>query len=1151
MKELYGFLKDNPTLMRLKQALKHEKSFEITDTFSMLNVFLIYFLYQQTQRPILIVNHNLYHSQKTYDLLSRILPEDVNLFPQDEFLTTDMLAMSEDLKFERLNTIKNILDKNKQIVITNPSGLVKYLWPLRQYEKYYRTYKVGDEIDVEDFKALLLHLGYEPVSAVEKIGDFSSRGSIIDVFLSDEDHPLRIDFFDTEIDSIRQFDARTQRSTSKRDRFTLFPRAEFFYDQKTLAVIEKNARQKMEKENLCEDAKERITKELHELNNFDNQDQLARYMSFSHEQPETISDYMKDPLTIFIESEKTKTGYKQMVSDLENWFSENDDYPKMGFYFLKDIDRIYYPQKINLNTFSERKNKGFSMPLRAKESMQYENNIHMLIKDLKKYEGYVTVLITLRDEQRVHALMNTLEAHVDIKLLGKNDPPFKKKINIKHTDNPLAFEWFDADFVLLNDEKIQGDDSKKVKKKKRKIFKEAESISNVESLKKGDYIVHYDHGIGRFLGIETMTVGATINDYIVIGYKGDDTLYIPVENVHLIQRYVAHEGIKPKINKIGSTEWAKTKRRVRKKAKDIAQHLIELYAAREAAQGFQFSPDNEFMRELEADFHFEETADQLSAIEDVKNDMEKPMPMDRLICGDVGYGKTEVALRAAFKAVLDNKQVVYLAPTTILSRQHYYTFKERLEKHGIKIALLNRFVKKSKQDIFLKDIEKGKIDIIIGTHRLLSKDLRYNDLGLLIVDEEQRFGVEHKEKIKALKLNVDVLSLSATPIPRTLQLAMTGVKQMSLIETAPKNRFPVQTYVLRRNEHTIQDAIEREISREGQVFYLYNRVENIASIRDKLEKLVPDARIAYAHGRMSRVKLENVMRDFLDHQFDVLVSTTIIETGLDIPNANTLIIHDADKLGLSQLYQIRGRVGRSDRIAYSYLMYEKNKQLSDEAAKRLQAIKEFTELGSGYKIASRDLAIRGAGDMLGTEQSGYIDSVGIDLFLEILKEEIDKEKTGLNKMSEETEKKQALKLPASRSIPTSYIADDDTRIAMHKRIAQLDSMKAHKALKEECEDRFGKIPKDMNNYMLEKLYENLALAAGVEKVRETKTSVNFVFSKEASRHIHGELLFSKASEISKFIHLDYKLEKLHINIDRMKLERSVLETIIPLLEVLA
>ncbi len=1134
---------------QLFQALKHERYFEVSETIKPLTTLLITLLHQKENKPLLIVCHNLFHAQKYYEAL-KMFNSNTYLFPQDEFLTTDMLAMSEDLKYQRLSTIDALLEKENPIVITNPSGYLKKLWPLDRFKEAKKTYHVGEDIDTELFKQRLITYGYEPAPTVEKIGDFAIRGSIIDIFLINDAQPIRIDLFDTEIDSVRYFDIKTQRSRKKIKSFHLFPRTEFFYDQKTADTIANNAHETLQKENISNTSSKRVLAELDQLKQYQNQDQLARYMSFSSQSLETLSDYLNDPLVVFIESEKIHSSNQQLWQDLSDWMSENDDYPNMGFDFLADMDKLYFYKKILFNTFKSKEKMPFSLPLRAKEAMTYESNMHMLIKDLKKYQDYVTVLITLESDDQIQRLMNLLEEHLKVKLLGPQDKPFDKAINIQKSSNPLTLEWFDAEFVLLNTEKIFGATDKKPKRKQPKIFKESEAIKSLDTLKKGDYIVHYDYGIGRFLGIETKTINDYTNDYVVIAYKGDDKLYIPVENIHLIQKYSAHEGIKPRLNKIGSPDWAKTKRRVRKKAKDIASSLIKLYAAREKSQGFAFSQDNDLYLDFEADFPYEETKDQRQAIEAVKKDMENSMPMDRLVCGDVGYGKTEVAMRAAFKAVLDNKQVVYLAPTTILTRQHYYTFKERMEKHGIRIALLNRFVKRQRQKAFIEAIEAGKIDIIIGTHRLLSKDVKYHDLGLLIIDEEQRFGVEHKEKIKQMKLQIDVLSLSATPIPRTLQMAMSGVKQMSLIETPPKNRFPIQTYVLRQNDHVIADAIERELGRHGQVFYLYNRVEDIHKIKEKLDRLVPDAKVAYGHGKMSRMQLENVMRDFLDHKFDVLVSTTIIETGLDIPNANTLIIHDSDRLGLAQLYQIRGRVGRSDRIAYSYLMYDKSKQLTDEAAKRLQAIKEFTELGSGFKIASRDLAIRGAGDLLGTEQSGTIDAVGIDLFMEILKEEIDKGTQTITQKVKETTLKQTIKMPTSKTIPKTYIDDEDIRIDMHKRIAQIESIGMLKKLRNELKDRFGPVPKEIETYMLEKCYENLAFRVGVEKVRTTKTNTSFVLSKEASKHIHGEMLFEKTNQLSEHIYLRYKEDRLQITIEQHKVKKPILYFIVPLLETL-
>jgi transcription-repair coupling factor (superfamily II helicase) len=1147
MDQILKHLQKTPFYNKLKEALLNENKLELNDTFSDLNLLLIRLIETMTDKNILIVHHNLYHAQKMYDQYSQI-DDTILFYPQDEFITTEMLAMSESLKFERLETVKSIINPGRHVVITHPTGFIKSLYPLKYYKDAEITYRVGDDIDIEAFISMLIMYGYKRANVVEQVGEFSLRGSIIDIFLTDYNEPIRIDLFDTEIDSIRTFSAQTQRSMHKQDTFHVFPRVEFFYTEAILKTIQSNVNEKLKDLTLDQDTLKRIHQELDDLKTYDGIDQLSRYMSFIDDPLETLVDYLDQPIVIYMNYPYVEKSVKSIVNDLTDWVLALNDYPKLGFEFIKDFNHIYQEKMIYLNPLDRLNKPYFTMALRAKETPIYDNNFHMLVKELKKYDRHTTVLITFNQLKRMNDFTQAMEDHVEIKRLGDKDNLFTKRINVTLSNNPLTFEWFDTNLIVLNEDSIYKQSEKKQAKYKS-VFKETKKINHVKELRKGDYLVHYEHGIGRFLEIKTMDVSNQVNDYIVIQYKGDDTLYIPVENIHLVQKYAAGDGLMPKLNKLGSAEWAKTKQRVRRKAKDIADELIKLYAKREQVKGFSFSQDNEFMTQFEADFPYEETEDQLKAIEAVKLDMEDERPMDRLICGDVGYGKTEIALRASFKAALDNKQVAYLAPTTVLARQHYYTFKERLDRYGIKCALLNRFVTKAAQTKILAKVKSGEIDVVLGTHRLLSKDVKFKDLGLLIIDEEQRFGVEHKEKIKQLRANIDVLSLSATPIPRTLQMAITGVKQMSLLETPPKNRFPIQTYVLKRNDHVIKDAIERELARNGQIFYLYNRVETIERIQDKLTKLVPDARIVYAHGKMSRLRLEEVIEDFLDYKYDVLVSTTIIETGIDIPNANTLIIHDADQLGLSQLYQIRGRVGRSNRIAYSYLMYKENKQLTEEALKRLQVIKEFTELGSGYKIAVRDLSIRGAGDLLGTEQSGFIDSVGIDLFLEILKEEIDRSKGTLKEDTKAIDDlKQKLKVTVNKTIPTTYIDDDDLRIDFHKKINALSSSNELILLKEEMVDRFGPLPEAIDLYMVEKLYENLAVTLEVEKVFDKEATFDLIFSERKSSLINGERLFMVVNEISPFIHLTYKKNKITITLEKFKLKRHYLKVLVTILE---
>jgi len=685
-----------------------------------------------------------------------------------------------------------------------------------------------------------------------------------------------------------------------------------------------------------------------------------------------------------------------------------------------------------------------------------------------------------------------------------------------------------------------------VRKKGRyvSVYESSKRLNSINELKPGDYVVHYDYGIGRFLEIKTMQMGSTFNDYIHIEYRDGDKLYIPLDSFQQIQKYSGSEGFSPRLSKLGGADWAKAKERVRAKAQDIADKLINLYSERERSSGFAFQEFTELEKDFETDFPYDETKDQQTSINDVLHDMALPRPMDRLLCGDVGFGKTEVAQRAAFRAVLNGKQVAYLAPTTVLSKQHYHTFKDRMDKYGISVALLNRFVTGKEQSLILKRLSEGKVDVLIGTHRILSKDIVFRDLGLLVIDEEQRFGVLHKERIKEMKVNVDVLSLSATPIPRTLQMAIMGVKNMSLLETAPQNRYPIQTYVIERNDTLIKDAIERELLRKGQVFYLYNRIDEIENIAAKVQKLVPHARIQVAHGQMHKLALERVIDDFISQEVDVLISTTIIETGIDIPNANTLIIHDADKLGLSQLYQIRGRVGRSNRIAYAYLMYYKEKVLTEDAIKRLQVIKEFTELGSGFKIAIRDLAIRGAGDVLGSEQSGFIDSVGVDLYMRILEEEI-KRKQG---KIEEKIPSQGVKAKVSKYIEESYIEDDFVKIEMHKKIQNIRRIQDIYNLLDEFSDRFGQFNDELEIYMYEKLFEVNTTLLDVVKIQETKTNITLTISEEGSKTIAGDELFVSGLKISDFLRFSYKNNKIQIILDTVGLEKHWLYTMVEFLE---
>lgn len=1148
MKKTLEYIKKTAFFKNINTEYTNRNEVYITNTNDSISFLTVLNLFESVDHSIIVVAPNLFNAQKVYDNLSNyVTTEEIGFFPQDEFMTTEMLAMSTEFKVERINTIRKIINKNKMIIVTNTTGLIKYLLPKKNWEKAIVKLQKNEELNIKKLLEKLVTMGYKRSETVERQGDFAYRGGLLDVYPLNEINPLRVEFFDEEIESIRYFDINTQRSTIKTDHVDIFPLYEFHYTKKDFDLIQFQVNSVLESNEFDLKSKERIYKELENLEHHNEIDKLARYINFLHDKPETLTDYIENKTIVYWDYKRVKENYSEIVRDVTDWYTSTGDYPKLGFKLIKDLNHIYTEKSLYLETFGDYNKKKSAISIRAKEPTIYNNNIHMLINDLKKYAGFTTVIITFHNNKTLHNFAELIEDKLKYQIIGNNDHIVSKQLNLIVCEHSFSFEMFDINTVLLNEDNLfKLKDTKKGKY--RSSLKDAKKLSNVEELKKGDLIVHYNHGIGRFLGVETMTLGDMTNDYIHIGYKGDDSLFIPIENVNLLQKYIGSEGARTKIHKLGGAEWAKTKQRVRKKVKDIADKLIKLYAEREAAEGFQYSPESDLQLDFEADFPYQETPDQLSAIEDVKRDMESTMPMDRLLCGDVGYGKTEVALRAAFKAVLDNKQVAYLAPTTVLSRQHYYTFKERLTKYGIRVGLLNRFVTKSVQREALRRLSIGELDIIIGTHRLLSKDIVYNDLGLLIIDEEQRFGVEHKEKIKEIKINIDVLSLSATPIPRTLQMAIMGVKSMSLLETPPLNRYPIQTYVMERNDSIIRDAIQREMARKGQIFYLYNRVDDINVVARHVEMLVPEARVVYAHGKMGRRRMEEVIQAFIDYEYDVLVSTTIIETGIDIPNANTLVVHDSDRLGLSQLYQIRGRVGRSDRIAYAYLMYRKNKQLTEEAVKRLKVIKEFTELGSGFKIAIRDLSIRGAGDVLGTEQSGFMDSVGLDMFMAMLKEEVNRQNNGEPEVIDEPTIS-PIKIQVNKYIDSNYIKNDYIKIEMHRKIAKIASKKDIKDIQEEMNDRFGLPSKEIDLYMHEKLFEHLAKEKGIEDIFKTKTNVVFTLSEEASKNINTSVAQDKAHLINRFIRFEVST-KVKIIIDTVKLNKHFIYPMVDLLEII-
>ena len=918
----------------------------------------------------------------------------------------------------------------------------------------------------------------------------------MDVFPIGMDNPVRIELWGDTIDSIKLFDIDTQLTIKDVDSIEIYPYSEFLIDN---------------------DSSEEVIRK-------------QKYLKYYSKNISNISDYMNEFICFWYDYNQIIVSYKLLMETIMDYDNNNKSSIKTDYMF--DIRDIRLDNEIYLMGLDNILN---DVKVNGKEDYvsynieNFEGNLELFKKELEKYlVKKKTVILCIENKSTAKNIVNYMD--IDNLVLTNINEIIDNKINLVNYGIGNGY-IFDKYVVISNNDIFKTTKKNNYKSK----FKLSSRLSNVSNINKGDYIVHEMHGIGIYDEIVTLTKNGLKKDYIKLIYADGDVLYVPVEKIDRISKFVGKEASNMKLNKLNTDEWTKRKNKVRDKLNDIAGDLIKVSAEREMMKGFAFSEDDENQVLFDSEFEYTETADQLKAINSIKREMELSKPMDMLLCGDVGYGKTEVAFRAMFKAVNDGKQVAYLCPTTILSSQQYKSALNRFKTFPVNIALLNRFVPYEKQKKIIEDVNNGKIDILFGTHKILNDAIKFKNLGLLVIDEEQRFGVTHKEKIKKYKSNIDVLTLSATPIPRTLQMSMSGIRSLSLIETPPEERLPIQTYVLPENDNVVKDAIYKELSRNGQVFVLYNRVETIENKLRDINKLVPEARIRIAHGQMSKTELEDVMIDFINHEFDILLCTTIIETGIDIANVNTLIIFDADRFGLSQLYQIRGRIGRSDKVGYAYLMYDNRKELNDLAVKRLSTIKEFTELGSGFKIAMRDLSIRGAGDILGSEQSGYIDSIGIDLYLKMLKEAVDK----LKGTYVETKESDSVKpiIEVDTHISNDYVSEDDLKIEIHKKINEIDGIDKLLSVKEELEDRFGKISKEMELYMYEEWLEKLGNKLEVKTIKQTNTFIELEISKEMSGKIDGEKLFYTAYEISKNFKLKQVDGKIHIILSLVNLDK--------------
>ena len=1064
----------------------------------------IYDSFIKYNKGILVVASELYEANLLFEYLSKYTDK-VLFFPMDDFLTSEAISVSPEFKAERIDTLNKLINDDKYIVVTNLMGYLRYLPLPSLWKDSNVNISVNCDYDRDSLLNKLYNMGYIRDVLVNETGNIGVRGYVIDIFPIMEENPVRIEFWGDTVTSIKYFDVDTQRSISEIDNICIYPFTEFLLDDYSIDFI-------------------------------NSQKYLANYGSVA-----SIYDYINDGICFFSDYNLILNSYSTLVDTIMDYDANYSADIKTNY--MNSFTDIVIKHSVYIMNFDNVVNKSVkSLKFSINNIENYDNNYEKLKSDLLNYvKNNKTVIICVLDKNMASRISDYLE--IDDIIYTDECNIINGKINLIIKSIPRGFIY--GNYIVISDVDIfsLGNTVKKYRSK----FKTGTKTSNILDINKGDFVVHEMFGIGIYDGLVTIPKNGMKKDYLKIIYADDDILYIPVENIDRISKFSGKDGVGVKLNSLSNDNWQKKKGKVKAKLESIADDLLKVSADRELKVGFAFKKDDENQKMFDSGFVYTETPDQIKTINDIKREMESSKPMDMLLCGDVGYGKTEVAFRAMFKAIDSGKQVAYLCPTTILSNQQYTSCIERFKDFPVRIELLNRFVDKSRQKKIIDDLEKGLVDIVFGTHRLLSNDVKYKDLGLLVIDEEQRFGVTHKEKIKQYKSTVDVLTLSATPIPRTLQMSMSGVRSLSLIETAPQERYPIQTYVLEENNLVIKDAIYKELSRNGQTFILYNNVNNIETKVNEFRSLVPEAKIDYAHGQMNKVTLENKMNNFINNKFNVLVCTTIIETGIDIPNVNTLIILDADRFGLSQLYQIRGRIGRSNKIGYAYLMYGKNKFLTDTAIKRLDVIREFTELGSGFKIAMRDLSIRGAGDILGREQSGFIDSIGIELYLKMLNEAVRKSK-GEKIIEEDTKKNDKPLIEVSTHISDSYISDVELKILIHKKINEVKDETTLNDIRDELSDRFGKISEEMEIYMYEEWFEKIAKSLGINKVVTMKNNIDIELPCELSSKIDGERLFNDAYSISKMFRFLYKDSSIHIILDTIKLEKHFLIYLIELLE---
>ena len=1107
MNFLIKTLEENKKFQELTKQISKTGPIAISGLIDVEKLHVLAGIFNETKRPMVLVTYNEIQARKLYQDLKKLIKQ-TYFFPKKEITSYDYVAQSKEIEYKRIDVLNKMYLAKKQkepiIIVTTIEAVMQKMVAKDTLYQNVIDFEVGKTYLLDEIKEKLVGLGYERSDLIENKGQFSIRGGIVDVGLS-EKIGVRIEFWGDEVDSIRFFQISSQRSTEMLKEITIFPAHELIVQDLSEAV--KNIQEKYPEE----------IEDIELIKNGDYISKINKYFNEFYENQASFLDYMSDEYLLLLD-EKSKINQREsnIIEDNNKLIASLVEKEKFVPEAIENISKFEYNFEEKQIIYLEQNDSIKNIQkyyFETREINFYNLQLDLLLADIVTYQkNKKKVVLLAGNEISAKKLCNILkENQINYKHEQEAENIKPGEIIVTIGGFSSGFENYDLNLIVIS---LQNNFEEPVKRKKKlsSTFKDSEKIVFAD-LKPGDIVVHQTHGIGQFIGVNTITADGVTKDYIKIKYRNDDILYVPTNSLDSVRKYIGGgDNSSPRLNKLGGKEWSATTSKVKKNLEAVAKDLIELYAKRQKIKGFSFSPDTPWQKQFEDSFPYTETDDQLRCIQDVKKDMEKPQPMDRLLCGDVGYGKTEVAIRAAFKAVMDQKQVAYLVPTTILANQQYEEFKTRMQEFAINVELLNRFKTKKEQDEIIKKLKLGEVDVVVGTHRLLSEDVNFKDLGLLIIDEEHRFGVKDKEKIKKLRTNIDVLTMTATPIPRTLHMSIVGVRDMSVIYEPPHNRKPVQTYVLEYDQEVITEAITKEIERGGQVFYLFNQVEGIEKKANEISMLVPEAKVGFAHGKMSGRELEEIMESFINHEINVLVCTTILESGIDIPNANTIIVENADRLGLAQLYQIRGRVGRSDKQAYAYITYKRDKLLSEVADKRLKAIKEFTEFGSGFKIAMRDLEIRGAGSMLGEMQHGHIEQVGYDTYCKLL-DEVIKEMQGIEVVEEQDVQ---IDLAVSSYIPDNFIENSSQKIEIYQNIALCRTEEELQNVIDEVIDRYGRLPKELENLIDIARIKQLARKANILKIAQKENGIVFYFVKEKIKPEMVNTLITKYPMLVKF-----------------------------------